>query len=1126
MTIEQFLARWSESGAAERANKDAFLSELCDVLEVERPRPKTGNAAVDTYVFEKDVPRARAGGASTSFVDLYKEGCFLLEAKQGALSGPKRRGTPAWNQLMSEAHGQALGYASNLDAPPPFLLVADLGYCFDVYASFDGTGLYRPFPDGHRKRIFLADLARHADDLRAIWTDPSSLDPAKRSAAVTRDIAEQIAALARALEAAGHAPEQVATFLMRCLFTMFSEDVGLLPARLFTDMLENYWLPNPAMFPGGVASLWQAMDEGGNFVTGKLLRFNGGLFASHDAPLLTKEQLILLLMAAQSDWSQVDPSIFGTLLERALNPKERHRLGAHYTPRAYVERLVRPTIEEPLRADWDLVRAEVRQLVEEGKIPAAEERVLDFHHRLCRTKVLDPACGTGNFLYVTLDLFKRLETEILALLAELGYKQIGLEMEKFRVTPEQFLGIEVKPWAKEIAELVLWIGYLQWQVRQPGGAITVPQPVLTDYGNIECRDAVLAWDRVEPLLDDHGKPVTRWDGETTKKSPVTGEEIPDDSARVSVVRYVNPRRAEWPAAEFIVGNPPYIGNKRMRLALGDGYVEALRNAHDDVPETVDYVMYWWNLAAGLVGKGNARRFGLITTNSITQTFNRKVVEKKLVGEGAISIVFAIPDHPWVDSVDGAAVRVALTVGGREKTPGRLLVAIKEYPSEDGSLEVSLEGGMGRIQADLTSGAAVLEAKSLKANGRMSFQGPILVGEGFRLGPEDLTAMGYLSASLPTTLRRYVIGRDIVQAPSIRYVIDFFGLSQDEARTNFPALFHQVLTRVKPERDANRDRGFRERWWLWGRPRPDMREAVAGLPRYIATVETSKHKPFVFLDASVCPDHKLYAIASDDAFLLGVLSSRVHGTWALAAGGRLGYGNDPTWTNTTCFLPFPFPAATEDQKTRIRALGESLDAHRKRQQSLHPKLTITGMYNVLEKLRSGEALTEKEREIHEQGLVSILKQIHDDLDAAVFDAYGWPATLSDEEILERLVGLNRERAEEEKRGLICWLRPEFQNPSGVKAETQATLAEVGLETPVAKPAGKAAKTAWPKKLAERVSTVRDLLSEAGEATAADLNRAFRGNSAENVLAVLESLAAVGLAQEITTAAGERGWRALR
>src|SRR6187549_2038890 len=227
MNLDVFSARWSVSGDAERANKDSFLNELCDALGVERPHPKIGDPARDLYVFEKDVMRTRAGGTSIGRVDLYKQGSFLLEAKQGAATGPKRRDSPAWNQMMSAAHGQALGYAAHLDAPPPFLLVCDIGYCFDVYASFDGTGVYRAFPDGHRKRIFLANLAEHADLLRAIWNDPESLDPSKRTAAVTREIAEHIAALARALEAAGQDPERVATFLMRCLFTMFAEDIGL-----------------------------------------------------------------------------------------------------------------------------------------------------------------------------------------------------------------------------------------------------------------------------------------------------------------------------------------------------------------------------------------------------------------------------------------------------------------------------------------------------------------------------------------------------------------------------------------------------------------------------------------------------------------------------------------------------------------------------------------------------------------------------------------------------------------------------------------------------------------------------------------------------------------------------------
>ncbi|MDX1999635.1 MAG: DNA methyltransferase, partial [Thermoanaerobaculia bacterium] len=819
----------------------------------------------------------------------------------------------------------------------------------------------------------------------------------------------------------------------------------------------------------------------------------------------------------------VDPSIFGTLLERALDPKERHRLGAHYTPRAYVERLIRPTIEEPLRGDWDLVRAEVRQLVEAGKVAEAQGRVLDFHHQLCRTRVLDPACGTGNFLYVTLDLFKRLESEVLALLAELGYAQIGLEMQHYRVTPEQFLGLEKKPWAKEIAELVLWIGYLQWQVRQTGGPTAVPEPVLRDYGNVQCRDAVLTWDAEELVRDEQGVPVTRWDGETMKPSPVTGEPIPDENARVPVYRYTNPQPAEWPKADFIVGNPPFIGNKRMRLALGDGYVEALRKAHDDVPETADYVMYWWNLAAKRVLSGDTRRFGLITTNSITQTFNRRIVEKRL--GGGLTLVFAVPDHPWVEASEGAAVRVAMTSARKGGTSGLLAEVVRESPGED-EVEVVLLETRGTIHSDLRIGAAVAGASLLKANRDLSTQGVIPLGDGFKLSAEDLEALGLEAEGLPAVVRPYLSGRDLVQVATARWVIDFYGLSEGDAKARYPELWQRIFHLVKPERDQNKRETRRKNWWLFGENQPRLRRGVSGLKRFIATIETSKHKPFVFLTSAVCPDHKLYVIASDDAFHLGVLSSRAHGAWALAAGGRLGYGNDPTWTNTTCFLPFPFPTPPPSITQKIRDLGEALDSHRKRQQAAFPSLTLTGIYNVLEKLRSGEPLEAKERVIHEQGLVSVLKEIHDELDAAVFAAYGWPAGLTDEEILERLVALNKERAAEEAEGLVRWLRPEFQNPAGARAEVQGQIE--GLEIAPAAPSGKpAARLPWPKNLPDRVVAVRDLLTERGELTTADLATRYKGVRGDEAEKILESLAAVGLAIEsVGGGKAARTWRGLR
>jgi hypothetical protein len=1120
------------------------------VLGVAAPNPATGDAEKDTYVFERASSLAHEGGdATTGRIDLYKQGCFILEAKQASGEGSSKlgkakRGTPAWNILMKDAFGQALGYARGFDRPEPFIIVCDIGHCFDLYAAFDGTGNYRAFPNAQTNRLFLRDLAKHADTLRRVFEEPLALDPSKHSAKITREVAAHLAALAKKLEDDGLDQELIAQFLMRCLFTMFAEDVGLLPEGLFTRALKELWLPHPASFPGGVEDLWRKMNDGGELfgVVGKILRFNGGLFAHPKALKLDKKALALLLQAAECNWSDVEPAIFGTLLERALDPKERHALGAHFTPRAYVERLVRPTIEEPLRADWDVVQVQVRRIVvaaehaktdkaSKDKIKEAVAVVREFHQKLCHTRVLDPACGSGNFLYVTLDLFKRLEGEVLSLLESLGEKQTLMHMESVRVTPAQFHGIEIKRWAKEIAELVLWIGYLQWHFRMYGKTMPVPEPVLHDYKNIECRDAVLAYDGEPELVrDEKGKPITRWDGESMKVNPVTGEQVPDESARVNVYKYKNPHSADWPEVDFIVGNPPFVGNKRMRLVLGDGYVEALRAAHDDMPETADLVMYWWNMAAKKARAGQVRRFGLITTNSITQKQQRQTVEAHLGATSPIHLVFALPDHPWTDSATAAAVRIAMSVAETGAGPGTLATVCSERDSGEDDVAVDLKIQRGAIQSDFRVGANVAAAQPLASNTGLSFMGVTLVGEGFRIERADLSQLGLAADALPSVVRPYRSGKELTQAAKERWVIDFFGLDESEARTRHPRLYQRLLDLVRPTRAAkggnNKDAaGYAAKWWLFAKPRPEMRKALTGLPRFIATIETSKHKNFFFLDGRFLADHKVYAIASDDACVLGVLSSKVHRNWALAAGGHLGVGNDPTWTNTTCFLPFPFPAASKTQSRSVGALAESLDGHRKQQQAAHPDLTITGMYNVLEKLRSGEAITAKDKVIHEQGLVSVLKKLHDDLDAAVFDAYGWPHDLSDEQILERLVALNAERAAEEKRGLVRWLRPEFQNPRGAKAATQEKLAATDEPEEVAATQPTAA-TPWPKKLPEQIAAIRDIVTKAAtEWSVEQVASAFKGANKADVEEVLDSLAALGILAGYKSK-GARLWKLTR
>jgi hypothetical protein len=1142
--VEPFLTRWSTATGGERANYQLFLTELCELLELPKPDPAQKEAGDNAYGFERRVDLvAPDGSASAGFIDLYRRGCFVCEAKQSGLD----LATGGWDKAMLRARSQAQRYARALPATegrPPLLLITDVGRSLELYADFTRSGAeYTPFPDARNHRILLADLEREEirARLRAVWLDPLSLDPTRAGARVTREVAARLAELAKSLEAAGQPPQATAGFLMRCLFSMFAEDVGLLPAETFTGLLRDL-RDAPDKLQAMLEALWQTMDQGGLWGRSAefLLRFNGGLFKDCQAPRLSRPQIDLLREAARADWRLVEPSIFGTLLERALEPAERHKLGAHYTPRTYVERLVLPTLVEPLRADWRDTQAAALSLDQQGRRPEAIAIVAEFQRRLCRVRVLDPACGSGNFLYVALEHLKRLEGEVLTLLGDLGATGL-LELEQVTVDPHQFLGLEINPRAAAIAELVLWIGYLQWHFRVHGH-VNPPEPVLRDFRNIQRRDALLDYDRVEPALDEKGNPLTRWDGVTTKPHPVTGRPVPDESARRVVELYVNPRKAVWPEADFVVGNPPFIGASTLRRALGDGYVDALRATWKEVPESADFVMHWWHIAGELARAGRIRRFGFITTNSLRQTFNRRVVEAQLAAKPPLHLAFAIPDHPWVDSSDGAAVRIAMTVGSMDIVEGELRVVTEEIPTPLDEVDVTFHCRRGAVQADLAVGVVLSSVAQLQANARLSNRGMQLFGSGFIVTEEEARQLGLGTIpGLEQHIRPYRNGRDLMDTPRGVWVIDLFGLTAEEVRSRFPAVYQRLLERVKPERDAKGHTkdgaGYARLWWLHGKPRQELRPALAGLPRYIVTVETSRHRVFQFLPAEILPDNKLVAIATPDAVHLAVLSSRLHVGWALTTGGWLGVGNDPVYAKSKCFEPFPFPIADAEQTDRLRELAEALDAHRKARQAVHPGLTLTGMYNVLEALRQGRPLSDKEKEIHEQGLVSVLASLHDDIDRAVLAAYGWedlaPALVgkpggtlpladpapdqaaAQEELLARLVALNAQRAAEEKQGLVRWLRPDFQcrAKAGTKpAMEQASLpgTESAAETDDAQPhkltPDKAAKLPWPKTLVEQIQAVRGLrtrgLSDSEEIAACFKHKPLK--AVREVLAALDAL----------------------
>ena len=1171
--LDDFITKAKASGGAERANYQLFVVELSEVLGVARPTYASEDTALDNYVFERKVAFAHPDGSTTSgWIDCYKRDHFILEAKQskkrtGTASdglalpsdsflpkaGHAVQGTRTWDRVMVQARAQAESYARALPVDhgyPPFVLIVDVGNVIEVFADFSGQGKnYAHFPDRQSFRIQMDDLRKPEirERLRAVWTDPHSLDPARNSARITREIADQLAIIARRLEQK-HDAKTVAEFLMRCIFTMFAEDVKLLPDRCFQDLLRDMQ-KTPADFVPALEALWRDMDNGGfsGMIRKTIKKFNGSLFKDRTALPLEPDELAALCAAADRDWQDVEPAIFGTLLERALDKRERSSLGAHYTPRAYVERLVVPVIIEPLRDDWTAVQARVRDLTEQGKDKDALDAVRRFHRKLCTTRVLDPACGTGNFLYVALELMKRLEGEVLDAIADLGgqpdryadFKEeagrdlVGQKLARtggrFTVDPHQFYGLELNPRAVPIADLVLWIGFLKWQIRT---GVAISEPVLDAYGTIRQQDAVLAHDGETPALDEHGQPRTRWDGVTRKADPITGEMVPDASARVPITAFANPRRAPWPEAEFIIGNPPFIGGKDMRAELGDGYAEAAWAARPEVPGGSDFVMHFWDegarrlTAKGTKAKPNpTRRFGFITTNSITQTFSRRVIETRPKGELPFSLVFAVGDHPWLKSADRAAVRIAMTAAEAGLSEGVLGEVVEEADLNSDAPRVRLSRSVGKITSKLTVGADLASIRPLWSNEALSSRGVALHGAGFIVTPEKAAELGL--GSVPG-LERYILpyrnGRDLAAVSRGVMVIDLFGLTDEEVRDRFPAVFQHVSENVRGEREAkvggSKDmEAYARDWWLFGKVRQDLRDALTGLPRYIATIETTKHRVFRFLDASIRPDNKLIAIALDDALSLSVLSSRLHTHWAIQAGGWLGVGNDSVYVKTRCFDPFPFPLLGETAKADLAKLGDRLDAFRAARIADVPGLTMTKLYNALERAREVEgapdapSLSDAEKELHRAAQIAVLKDLHDRIDRAVFEAYGWgdlaprivgkpggltPSLLkspdqeaAEEDLLKRLVDLNKARARDEARGVIRWLRPAFQKPR-LAAKAPQPAAGKQVEADLSAIVGQAEKIAWPSDGLEQIKVVRSALGEAeAPISALDLDARFKG-----------------------------------
>lgn len=912
MSPEDFAHKWSAVTANERAVAQSHFNDLCALLDV--PNPMEEDPSGTNYAFERHVRKA-AGGKG--FADVWKRGAFAWEYK-------------GKGKNLDAAYLQLLLYRDDLENPP-LLVVSDIDRIV-VHTNFTGTTkeVYEySFSD-------LLDAGKRAE-LRRVWTHPESFNPQRRRERITEEATEAIGGIALKLRERGHDAQEVAHYMMQLVFALFAEDTGLLPKNLVTRILERN--DRPDRVARYLSELFQVMATGGEFMLEDVEWFNGGLFNGAVTLPLETEELALLHEAARKDWARVEPAIFGTLFERSLDPAKRSQLGAHYTSREDILRIVEPVVMQPLREEWQGIRETAEAALADpasfqGKkgakrrVDLIERPVTEFIARLHDLRILDPACGSGNFLYVALQSLKDLEHEVVTFAEQVGAPGFRL------LGPKQFHGIEINPFARELASMVIWIGYLQWNTAN--GKSSQDSPILKALDNIQLHDA---------LLNDDGS------------------------------------ECEWPAADAVVGNPPFLGGKRLRSELGDDYVDQLFETYDGrVERQADLVVYWFEKARSMIEAGTLKRAGLLSTNSIRGGANRRVLDRiKETGD----IFMAWPDEPWV--LDGAAVRVSM-VG-----------------FDDGSQAQRFLNGhaASSITSSLTGGLDMAKAVRLKENADKSFMGVKKVGA-FDI-PGDL-ARSWLSIPNPTgvsnrdVIRPTANGIDLLRKNRDVWVIDFNQMSESTA-SRYVVPFEHVKVNVRPVRQKNKRESYRNLWWLHAEPRSNMRRALAGQVRYLATPAVAKHRVFVWLPSQVLADGALLVFAFDDDYSFGVLHSRIHEVWSLAQGTSLGVGNDPRYTPSTTFETFPFPEPTPEQHQAISQAAKYLDEIRRHLLVVDAKLTTTNLYNELDDQR-------QLRDTASRAFPLLLA--HESLDQTVAAAYGWDWPLSDDEILAALLQLNLDR----------------------------------------------------------------------------------------------------------------------
>ena len=948
MAPHEFIAKWRASALKERSAAQEHFIDLCRLLG--EPTPAEADPTGEDYCFERG---ARKDTGGDGWADVWKRHHFAWEYKG------KRADLDA-------AFGQLRLYALALENPP-LLIVSDM-LRFRIRTNWTNS-VSKTYEFG------LDDLADAAtrDRLKWAFSDPERLRPGETRQSLTERAAASFAKLAQALRERGHDPHAVAHFVNRLVFCMFADDVDLLPGQMFTRMLEQA-RRTPAHFADLAGDLFRVMASGGRVGFETVDWFNGGLFDDDAALPLERSDIDTVLAASNLDWSEIDPSILGTLFERGLDPSKRAQLGAHYTDRDKIMLIVEPVVIRPWLAEWKAEKAEIAAELERvgaAKSPAvrtkrrneAERRYRAFLNRLRAFTVLDPACGSGNFLYLALQALKDLEHRV-----QFEAEALGFQRAFPVIGPANVKGIEINPYAAELARVSVWIGEIQWMRRN--GFSEARDPILKPLETIECRDAILTADGTEP---------------------------------------------DWPEADVVIGNPPFLGGKLLITHLGEDYVSRMFAAYAGrVPAEADLVCYWFVKAGQQIASDKAQRAGLVATNSIRGHANRRALQ---AATDKRRIFEAWSDEPWV--VDGAAVRVSLVCFSR---------------ADDESVTETRRDGQSvdEIYTDLTArrgadGVDLTRATRLPVNAGVAFMGDT------KGGPFDVP--GELAREwlrLPANpngrtnadvLKPWINGMDLTRRPAGKWIVDFGWTMSDREAALYEAPFRWVQEHVHPMRQVNRREAYREYWWRHVEPRQGMWRALDGLARYIATPCVAKHRLFDWRDVRICPDHKLIVVARDDDATFGVLHSRFHEIWSLRLCSWHGKGNDPSYTPTTTFDTFPFPAGltpkipATDYASDPQAMAVALEAQRLvdlRDRWLNPpewvewvdepvpgypkrpvprdevaakalkKRTLTNLYNVRPQW---------------------LADAHEALDAAVAAAYGWSAAISDEDALRELLALN-------------------------------------------------------------------------------------------------------------------------